>query len=230
MKGTTLISFPTGNLFIPATHGRLEAILKDPRETPDAPPRGVALVLHPHPLHGGTMHNKVVYRTARALNTAGLITLRVNFRGVGLSTGTHDNARGEQTDARHALDYLTENYPDLPVTLAGFSFGSRVGLEVGIKDDRVSYLIGIGTPVNMYDFSFLTACRKSLLLVHGSADEFGDVEKVQNAAELIRLHNSNVSVRIVNGAEHFFKDHLDEMESIIRDWMVTMLDDDSHVR
>lgn len=169
------------------------------------------------------MHNKVVYRAARALNQAGLITLRINFRGVGLSTGTHDNARGEQDDARHALDYLTESYPDLPVTLAGFSFGARVGLEVGIRDDRVSYLIGIGTPVNMYDFSFLAECRKPLLLVHGSEDEFGDIEKLRNAAASIQLPDSNVTTRIVNEAEHFFKDHLDEMESIIRDWTVTMI-------
>jgi len=169
------------------------------------------------------MHNKVVYRLARALNTAGLVTLRINFRGVGLSTGTHDNARGEQDDARHALDYLTENYPDLPVTLAGFSFGARVGLEVGIREDRVAYLIGVGTPVNMYDFSFLAACRKPLLLVHGSADEFGDVERLVSARRLVQLPDSEVSTRIVNGAEHFFKDHLDEMESIIRDWMVTMI-------
>lgn len=227
-KGTTLISYPTGNLYIPAAHGRLEAILKDPRDVhdkDDAPNslRGVALVLHPHPLHGGTMHNKVVYRTARALNTAGLVTLRINFRGVGLSTGTHDNARGEGDDARHALDYLTGHYPDQPITLAGFSFGARVGLEVGIGEDRVDYLIGVGTPVNMYDFSFLAACRKPLLLVHGSEDEFGDVEKLMNTAQLIKLPGSDVSTRIVNGAEHFFKNHLDEMESIIRDWMVTML-------
>src|SRR5713226_4284111 len=100
--------YPTGNLFIPAPHGRLEAILKAPR---DGPIRGVALVLHPHPLGGGTMHNKVVFRAAAALNDAGLLALRINFRGVGQSTGKHDEGRGERDDVRAALDYLAENYP-----------------------------------------------------------------------------------------------------------------------
>src|SRR5918997_204557 len=153
--------YPSGNLFIEATHGRLEAILKEPREGEQ---RGAALVLHPHPLGGGTMHNKVVFRAARALNDAGLVTLRINFRGVGQTTGTHDYARGEQTDAHLALDYLAERYPDLPLLLAGFSFGARVGLEAGARASRVRALIGIGTPVSIaergYDFSFLNECRK----------------------------------------------------------------------
>src|SRR5689334_7613917 len=176
--------YPAGNLFIPAAHGRLEAILKEPR-TDEV--RGVALVLHPHPLGGGTMHNKDVFRAAAALNDAGLITLRINFRGVGQSTGQHDEGRGERNDVRAALDYLSTNYPDLNITLCGFSFGARVGLEVGIEDPRVRYLIGIGTPLNNYDFEFLQACRKPLLLVHGERDEFGAVGEVKKmAAELER--------------------------------------------
>src|SRR4030081_95789 len=125
--------YPTGNLFIPSPHGKLEAIMK-------APPgrvRGVALVLHPHPLFGGTIHNKVVFRAAAALNDAGLVALRINFRGVGQSTGLHDEGRGERDDARAGLDYLNENYPDQEITLCGFSFGARVGLEVGMADERV---------------------------------------------------------------------------------------------
>src|SRR5918911_2252526 len=140
------ILYPAGNLFIPAPHGRLEAILKEPRDTQA---RAAALVLHPHPLHGGTMHNKVVFRTARGLNEAGAIALRINFRGTGQSTGTHDYARGEQEDARAGLDYLAAHYPRVPLIVAGFSFGARVGLEVGTRDPRVRALIGIGTPVNM---------------------------------------------------------------------------------
>src|SRR3982751_771623 len=117
--------YPAGNLFIAAEHGRLEAILKEPREQPA---RGVALVLHPHPLGGGTMHNKVVFRAASALTDAGLVALRVNFRGVGQSTGEHDEGRGETGDVRVALDYLAGQYARRPITLAGFSFGSRVGV------------------------------------------------------------------------------------------------------
>src|ERR1041384_2033293 len=145
--------YPAGNLFIPAPHGKLEAILKPPRVEPA---RGVALVLHPHPLFGGTMHNKVVFRAAAALNDAGLTVLRINFRGVGQSTGQHDEGRGERDDVRAGLDYLSQQYPGLRITVCGFSFGSRVGLEVGIHDPRVEYLIGIGTPLEKYDFNFLS--------------------------------------------------------------------------
>src|SRR5919205_3589280 len=141
--------YPAGNLFIPVAHGQLEAILKEPRQ---GIVRGVALVLHPHPLGGGTMHNKVVFRAASALNDAGLVALRINFRGVGQSTGTHDEGRGETEDVRAGLDYLTARYRNRPVTLAGFSFGARVGLEVGIADQRVRNLISIGTPVDKYEF------------------------------------------------------------------------------
>src|SRR5215475_7264912 len=110
--------YPAGNLFIPVVHGRLEAILKEPRSNQT---RGVALVLHPHPLGGGTMHNKVVFRAAATLYEAGLVTLRFNFRGVGQSTGAHDEGRGERDDARVALKYLKERYPGHSITLCGFS-------------------------------------------------------------------------------------------------------------
>ena len=212
--------YPAGNLFIPAPHGRLEAILKEPRAAAAA--RGVALVLHPHPLHGGTMHNKVVFRAARALNDAGLVTLRVNFRGVGHSTGAHDHARGgEQEDARAALEHLAGAYPDLPVFLAGFSFGARVGLEVGTRDGRVSRLVGIGTPVGMserdYDFSFLRECRKPLLLVHGERDEFGAAADVRAlAAET--PPEARARVEIIPGAGHFFDGQLEELSRVIREW------------
>ncbi|HVF55137.1 MAG TPA: alpha/beta fold hydrolase [Pyrinomonadaceae bacterium] len=219
--------YPAGNLFIPVAHGRLEAILKEPRTAGGEGARGVALVLHPHPLHGGTMHNKVVFRAARALNDAGLVALRINFRGVGLSTGAHDHARGgEQEDARAALDYLAENYPNRPVTLAGFSFGARVGLEVGTRDRRVRRLVGIGTPVSIlerdYDFSFLRECRKPLLLVQGERDEFGDVATLRRlAAEL--PPEARVRVEIIPGAGHFFDDQLEDLRRVIAEWaMETM--------
>jgi alpha/beta superfamily hydrolase len=211
--------YPSGNLFIPAEHGQLEAILKEPRS---GPPKGVALVLHPHPLGGGTMHNKVVFRAAAALNDAGLLTLRFNFRGVGQSTGQHDEGRGERDDVRIGLDYLSGNYPDLNITLCGFSFGARVGLEAGIADSRVRYLIGIGTPLNMYNFEFLQACRKPLLLVHGEHDEFGQVEHVREmAAELEKL--TQVRLIVIPGAGHFFENGLDELKRAITDWITEQL-------
>ncbi|HJP92769.1 MAG TPA: alpha/beta family hydrolase [Pyrinomonadaceae bacterium] len=206
--------YPAGNLFIPVEHGQLEAILKEPRQDS---PIGVALVLHPHPLGGGTMHNKVVFRAAAALNDAGLITLRINFRGVGQSTGEHDEGRGEQDDVRAGLDYLSQNYAKLRILLCGFSFGARVGLDVGINDSRVSYLIDIGTPLGKYDFSFLKSCRKPLLLVHGEQDEFGEVERVRElAAELER--SVSVQLVVIPGADHFFEGHLDELKRAITEW------------
>ncbi len=215
--------YPAGNLFIPAPHGRLEAIWKEPR----GDVRGAALVLHPHPLHGGTMHNKVVFRTARGLEDAGLATLRINFRGVGHSTGTHTGARGgEQEDARLALDYLVEQHPALPIFLAGFSFGARVGLEVGTRDPRVGFLVGVGTPVSIpereYDFSFIEECRKPLLLVHGERDEFGSVEDLRVLAARLP-EPSRVKVEIIPGAGHFFDQQLEDLRRAVNVWASEML-------
>lgn len=205
--------YPAGNLFIPVVHGRLEAILKEPRSEP----RGVALVLHPHPLGGGTMHNKVVFRAAAALNDAGLIALRINFRGVGQSTGSHDEGRGESEDVRAGLDYLAENY-SAPITLCGFSFGARVGLEVGIVDERVKNLISIGTPVDKYDFGFLESCRKPILFVHGDTDEFGRVDRLRKLVDDLRQQTS-VELVVIEGAGHFFENRLDELKQAITEWM-----------
>jgi alpha/beta superfamily hydrolase len=206
--------YPAGNLFIPANHGQLEAILKEPRA---GSPKGVALVLHPHPLGGGTMHNKVVFRAAAALNEVGLTVLRINFRGVGQSTGEYDEGNGERDDVRAGLDYLSRHYPGLRVTLCGFSFGARVGLEVGISDPRVAYLIGIGTPLDKYDFTFLTSCRKPLLLVHGEQDEFGDVGRLRDLAAQVEK-NTSVRLVVVPGAGHFFDQQLDQVKLAITEW------------
>lgn len=208
--------YPAGNLFIPAPHGSLEAILKEPR----GKVRGVGLVLHPHPLGGGTMHNKVVFRAAATLNEAGLITLRVNFRGVGQSTGTHDEGYGEQDDVRAGLDYLAEKYPEQEITLCGFSFGARVGLEVGIADARVRRLVSIGTPVDKYDFSFLEQCRKPILFVHGEHDEYGDVNRLREIVERIAAHTP-AELRVIEGAGHFFDNQLDELKRVITEWILS---------
>lgn len=206
--------YPAGNLFIPTEHGRLEAILKEPRNQAS----GVALVLHPHPLGGGTMHNKVVFRAASALNEAGLITLRINFRGVGQSTAEHDEGRGELEDVRAGLQYLADNFPALPITLCGFSFGAWVGLRVGISDQRVRDLISIGTPVDKYDFEFLQACRKPILFVQGTLDEFGDLNRLRSLADEIKKNDSSVELRVIQDCGHFFEGHLDELKRVITEW------------
>ena len=207
--------YPAGNLFIPAAHGQLEAILKEP---PGGARSGAARVLHPHPLGGGTMHNKVVFRAAAALNDAGLITLRINFRGVGQSTGKHDEGRGELEDVRTGLDYLAENYPGQPITLCGFSFGARVGLEVGIAEERVRNLISIGTPLNKYDLAFLTNCRKPILFIHGEHDEFGDLSRLRALVDEISQLNAKVELKVIKDAGHFFEEHLDELKQAITEW------------
>jgi alpha/beta superfamily hydrolase len=221
LKREALITmYPAGNLFIPIAHGQLEAILKEPRATSVS---GVALVLHPHPLGGGTMHNKVVFRAASALNDAGLTTLRINFRGVGQSTGEHDEGNGELEDVRAGLLYLTKTFPSEPITLCGFSFGARVGLEVGISDERVRNLISIGTPVDKYDFGFLESCRKPLLLVHGDRDEFGSLPRLRNLIARIQEHNPAVELHVIKDSGHFFEGHLDELKSAITDWAMRQL-------
>ncbi|MDQ2937191.1 MAG: alpha/beta fold hydrolase [Acidobacteriota bacterium] len=207
--------YPAGNLFIPVEHGKLEAILKEARETSAT---GVALVLHPHPLGGGTMHNKVVFRAASALNDAGLITLRINFRSVGQSTGQHDEGRGELDDVRAGLEYLAETFPERPITVCGFSFGAWVGTRVGISDHRVRNLISIGTPVDKYDFGFLETCRKPILFVHGDNDEFGELSKLRTLIEKIRVQDVNVELKVIKGAGHFFEGHLHELKQTITDW------------
>jgi len=207
--------YPAGNLFIPTAHGRLEAILKEPRS---GPALGAALVLHPHPLGGGTMHNKVVFRAASALDDAGLITLRINFRGVGQSSGEHDEGRGELEDVRAGLQYLAETVPKRPITLCGFSFGARVGLEVGMSDDRVRHMISIGTPLDKYDFGFLEACSKPILFVHGDHDEFGSIPRLQVLVDKIQQHNPTVELKVIKDSGHFFEGHLDELKQVTTDW------------
>jgi len=211
--------YPAGNLFIPVRHGQLEAILKEPKETPA---KGVALVLHPHPLGGGTMHNKVVFRAAAALNDAGLTTLRINFRGVGQSSGEHDYGRGELDDVRAGLNYVTETYPDQDLTICGFSFGARMGMEVGSGDDRVNRLISIGTPLSKYDFNFLEQCKKPILFVHGERDEFGEIEELRALADRLEQQTS-VRLVVVSDTGHFFDGHLDQLKSGIFDWVTSQL-------
>lgn len=211
--------YPVGNLFIPVAHGQLESILKEPRQLPA---RGVALVLHPHPLGGGTMHNKVVFRAAAALNDAGLTTLRINFRGVGQSSGVHDFGNGELEDTKAGLDYLANNYPGQHITVCGFSFGSRMGMEIGCDDERVKLLISIGTPLSKYSFDFLENCAKPLLFVHGQRDEFGDVDEVRALADKVG-RSVPVKLVVVPGADHFFEGHLDELKTAITEWTSAQL-------
>jgi hypothetical protein len=191
--------YPKGNLMIPASHGQLEGILKEPA----GGRRGVALVCHPHPLGGGTMHNKVVFRAAAGLVDAGLVTLRFNFRGVGSSAGAFDNGRGEVDDFRAALNEMHERYPEAPLWAAGFSFGSWIALETGATDPRVSALIAVAPPVarDGYDFSNTLESTKPKFFVQGELDELCSLKELR--AFYARCHEPKEMV-VIDGATHLF--------------------------
>jgi alpha/beta superfamily hydrolase len=203
------------NLFLNGPEGRLEAIFWKPEG--NVRPPIAAVVCHPHPLFGGTMHNKVAYQAAKSLDALGLAVLRFNFRGTGMSAGTHDRGRGERGDVTAALDFLEKEFSNTPLLVAGFSFGCFVGLRAGCKDDRVTECIGLGTPVNNTDFSFLKECAKPKLFVHGELDEFGDVKKVE---ALVKSLPGEKELVIVPGVDHFFAGKLKEVDAAITDWMM----------
>jgi alpha/beta superfamily hydrolase len=212
-------------LFIPGPVGRLESLLWSVAANPSGMPPLAALVCHPHPLFGGTMHNKVVYQTAKTLHRFGLPVLRFNFRGVGMSEGTHDKGRGEVEDASAALDFLAAEYPGASLLVAGFSFGSWVGLRAGCNDPRVAELIGLGLPVGDLvgdrGFSYLDACAKPKLLINGEFDMYGPPLKLRTMADAFPPHvKEQTSVAVISGADHFFAGHLPELERTISDWIV----------
>src|SRR5580704_19558492 len=134
------------SLFIPGPAGKLETLIEEPE---NQAPREAVLICHPHPQFGGTMHNKVVYRMARGMRRAGAVALRFNYRGVNLSEGSYDNGLGELEDARAALGYLRSRYPQVPFSLAGFSFGSRIILKLGCEISGPSRLIAVGYPAGL---------------------------------------------------------------------------------
>jgi len=200
-------------LFLDGPAGRLEAQLWT---SAAVTPAMTALVCHPHPLYGGTMHNKVVFQAAKSLHRAGLPVLRFNFRGAGLSEGEHDRGRGEREDVRCALDYLAREFPGRSVVLAGFSFGAWVGLRVGSEDARVTHLIGIGTPVNDSDFSFLRGSKKPKLFVVGTKDQFAARERM---VELVNSLEEPKRLVFVEQADHFFAGRLDQLDRAIQQWI-----------
>ncbi len=202
------------NFFLEGPAGRLEAILWTPSD--GVRPPLAALVCHPHPLFGGTMHNKVVYNAAKSFDALGLPVLRFNFRGAGVSEGAHDRGHGEKNDVRAALDFLAAEFPNIPILLAGFSFGAWVGLRVGCEHARVSHLIGLGIPVNSADLSFLEHCAKPKLFVQGGNDQFGAIDKVKALIGSIRGENHLV---VVEGVDHFFAGKLDQLDAAITNWL-----------
>jgi alpha/beta superfamily hydrolase len=212
------------SLFLTGPAGRLEALLNAGSPTATH----AALVCHPHPLYGGTLHNKVVFHAMKALNSFGFPVLRFNFRGTGLSEGEHANGIGEVEDVRAALDWLESEFK-LPVIFAGFSFGAAVGLRAAYADDRVSALIALGLPAvpvedrkddRVYDFEFLRRCTKPKLFVSGSRDQFAPAGKLE--ALVNTFADPKKLVRIEAG-DHFFEGRLKEMRVAIEAWTTETL-------
>lgn len=208
--GTQIRSF-----FLDGPAGRLEALLNEgaPKAT------HAALVCHPHPLFGGTMHNKVVFHAMKALNSFGWPVLRFNFRGAGLSEGEHDEGRGEVEDVRAALDWLNSEF-SLPIVFGGFSFGAATGLKAACPDPRVPVLISLGTPVRVeersYAYQFLQSCTKPKLFVSGSRDQYGP----RGALEaMVATLTEPKKLVFIEGGDHFFAGHLQEMRNAIEQWV-----------
>jgi len=198
--------------------GPLEALLE---WNPGVAPRRVALVCHPHPQYGGTMHNKVVFRAAKAALSVGLPTLRFNFRGAGKSAGAFAGGDGEREDVLAALNYLEAHFSGLPICLIGFSFGAWVGLQVGATDARVSTLAGLGVPVNTYRFDFLFNVSKPKLIIQGTRDEFGSPTQV---SELYALLAEPKQIHWVQGVDHFFAGKLDEVQETLQKFLPSLMD------
>lgn len=205
------------SLFIPGPVGRLEAILNTGNDSATH----TAVVCHPHPLYGGTMHNRVVFHAMKALNEMGMPVLRFNFRDTGLSAGEYDEGRGEIDDVKAALNWLEAEYR-LPIIFAGFSFGAAVGLKATCLDDRVDTLISIGTPLRLedencdYSYSFLVNCSKPKLFVSGANDEYASREQLEN---LIKFVPDPKQLALVDDADHFFEGHLQELRQTIDSWV-----------
>jgi uncharacterized protein len=198
------------SLFIPGPAGRLEALLEEPEQSA---PREAALVCHPHPQHGGTMHNKVVYRAARGLRRAGAAVLRFNYRGVNLSEGHYDHGEGELEDARACLAVLRSRYPGLPYTLAGFSFGSRIALRLGCAAaDPPRRVIALGFPTIYRDNSYLNGCTVPRIFVQSTHDQFGPVAEIEPAVAALPEPKKLV---LIEAQDHFFAGALDRLEEEI---------------
>ena len=194
----------TGNTFFDGPAGPIEAIIKEP----GGPVTRAAIVCHPHPLFGGTMHNKVVFRIARAFQNAGFAVLRFNFRGAGQSAGEHDNGIGEQGDLRAAIKFIQERYTEAEIWLAGFSFGSMVMILGAGGNPEIRAFVAVGVPVLKYDFTETTLGNKPKLFIQGSLDEFGPPQELERFFATL---DEPKEMQIIRGADHFFEGRLNEL-------------------
>ena len=212
---------------IPGPAGTLEALVDDPgaacttgrpRDAADGldatPPRAVVVFCHPHPLHGGTMHTKVVYQAAKAFCRLGCAVLRFNFRGVGVSDGAFDEGIGEKDDFRAGIDFMARRYPGVPIWAAGMSFGSWVAMTAGAEDDRVTTLVGIAVPISLYDFSAVRVSTKPKFFIHGEHDEICALRAVR---EFYGHASEPKDLVVIDAANHLFDGQVTEVAEAIED-------------
>jgi alpha/beta superfamily hydrolase len=209
-------------VIINGPEGRIEGRYQHSKE-PNAP---IALLLHPHPQHGGTMNNKIVYAMFRAFTKRGFSTLRFNFRGVGRSQGSFDRGEGELSDAASALDWLQTYNPNAAgCWIGGFSFGAWIGMQLLMRRPEIDSFISIAPPASMFDFSFLAPCPSSGLILHGDKDEMVPVESVQKLVnKLSHQRDIKIDFRTVKGAGHFFNDQMVELEASVSEYLDTHLE------
>lgn len=200
--------------------GRLEGRYQ-PGKEPNSP---VALVLHPHPLYGGTMNNKVVYTLFHLFVNRGFATLRFNFRGVGRSQGAYDAGSGELSDAASALDWMQGLNPNARgCWIAGFSFGAWIAMQLLMRRPEISGFVAVSPPANIFDFTFLAPCPSSGLIIHGSSDDLVPEKDVQKLADRLAAQRGiQVTFRSVRGATHFYEDHLEDLGSQVGGYLDLM--------
>jgi alpha/beta superfamily hydrolase len=190
---------------IPVSHGRLEGLWWKVEA-----PRAAAIACHPHPVHGGTMHNHVTYRLAQAWRDAQVSVLRFNFRGVGRSTGKYDEGRGELDDAAAAFEWVSQQQTGLPLYASGFSFGSRTALALALKEPRIKKLIAVGVAVDMFDVEFVTQLQIPIAFIHSEKDELSSLASLQKLLERVKAPHT---LFVVPGADHLCNGKLDEFSA-----------------
>lgn len=197
--------------------GRLEGRYQHAKRD-DAP---VALILHPHPQHGGTMNNKVVYSLYHSFSRRGFSTLRFNFRGVGRSQGAFDSGLGELSDAAAALDWMQGHNPNATgCWIAGFSFGAWIAMQLMMRRPEINGFVAVAPPASIHDFSFLAPCPASGLMVHGDSDDIIPEESVAKLADKLgKQKNITIDYNVVKGCDHFFRNHLDQMEKHVEKYL-----------
>lgn len=219
-------------IFLKGPAGRIEGRYTQ-SENPTNP---VALILHPHPLHGGTMNNTVVYNLFKTLAQQQFSVLRINFRGVGCSMGKLSEDMTELTDAATidaatALDWLQRHNPLASAYLiAGFSFGAWITMQLIMRRPEITHFISIAPPVNKYDFSFLSPCPVPGLIIQGNKDSVVDELAVSElAGRLMKQKNINIDYRVIQNADHFFRNKIDHLSAEINDYLNNIFHNVTHI-